>query len=149
MDFPAKPAVSAAAPAGLAEALGATPMSVASNRMDYLVELADATAVRKLSPDLRALKAVAARGIIVTARSDKWEYDFISRFFAPAVGVDEDPVTGSAHCCLAPFWGGRLGKTQLVGYQASARGGRVGMVLQGDRVVLGGRAVTVMRGELV
>ena len=148
MDFPATPASQVVPPDGLIEALGVRPVSVASNRMDYLVELADEAAVRAVTPDLRALKAVRARGIIVTARSDDARYDFVSRFFAPAAGVDEDPVTGSAHCCLAPFWGARLGKTKLSGYQASARGGTVGVELRGDRVILSGHAVTVMRGEL-
>ena len=87
--------------------------------------------------------------MIVTARSDDARYDFVSRFFAPAVGVDEDPVTGSAHCCLAPFWAERLGKTKLVGYQASARGGVVGVEISGDRVLLSGNAVTVLRGTLL
>ena len=87
--------------------------------------------------------------MIVTARSDDARYDFVSRFFAPAVGVDEDPVTGSAHCCLAPFWAERLGKAKLVGYQASARGGVVGVEISGDRVLLSGNAVTVLRGTLL
>ncbi len=89
------------------------------------------------------------RGVIVTARSDTPHYDFVSRFFAPGAGIDEDPVTGSAHCCLGPFWAARLGKTDLVGYQASARGGVVRVRLEGERVKLGGQAVTVLRGELV
>jgi len=117
--------------------------------MDFLVELADEAAVRALRPDLRALRSVKARGVIVTARSQSPRFDFVSRFFAPGAGVGEDPVTGSAHCCLGPFWGSRLGKTQLTGNQASARGGVVGVRLAGDRVVLSGSAVTVMRGELV
>jgi PhzF family phenazine biosynthesis protein len=149
MDFPAKPAAQADAPEGLVEALGVRPVYVASNRMDYLVEVADEATVRAARPDLRALKAVPARGIIVTARSAAPEYDFVSRFFAPAAGVDEDPVTGSAHCCLGPFWGERLGKSSLVGYQASARGGVVGVEVKGERVVLGGSAVTVARGEMI
>jgi PhzF family phenazine biosynthesis protein len=149
MDFPAKPAAPAAAPPGLVEALGATPVAVASNRMDCLVELADEATVRSLAPDLRALRVVPARGIIVTARSDDRRYDFVSRFFAPAVGVDEDPVTGSAHCCLAPFWGAKLGRTKMVAYQASPRGGVVGVELKAERVILSGRAITVMRGELM
>ena len=117
--------------------------------MDYLVEVTDEAAVRGLRPDLRALGSVLARGIIETAASAAPPNDFVSRFFAPAVGVDEDPVTGSAHCCLAPYWGERFGKTKLLGYQASARGGVVGVELKGYRVLLTGRAVTVLRGELV
>jgi len=149
MDFPAKPSTPVEAPNGLAEAVGVQLVSIFSNRMDYLVELVDERAVRDLRPDLRALKAVRARGVIVTARSDDARYDFVSRFFAPAVGVDEDPVTGSAHCCLAPFWAERLGKAKLVGYQASARGGVVGVEISGDRVLLSGNAVTVLRGTLL
>jgi PhzF family phenazine biosynthesis protein len=149
MDFPAKPATKADAPSGFVEALGVRPIFVGSNRMDYLVEVEDEAAVRAVRPDLRALKAVAARGIIVTARSRSPEFDFVSRFFAPASGVDEDPVTGSAHCCLGPFWGERLGKNKLVGYQASARGGVVGVEVRGARVVLSGSAVTVARGEII
>jgi PhzF family phenazine biosynthesis protein len=149
MDFPSKPSTPVEAPPGLAEALGVQLVSVSSNGMDYLIELTDESAVRGLRPDLRALKAVRARGVIVTARSDDARYDFVSRFFAPAVGVDEDPVTGSAHCCLAPFWAERLGKTKLVGYQASARGGVVGVEVLGDRVLLNGNAVTVLRGMLL
>jgi predicted PhzF superfamily epimerase YddE/YHI9 len=105
--------------------------------------------VRGLRPDLRALAAVPVRGIIVTARSAVPAFDFVSRFFAPASGVPEDPVTGSAHCCLGPFWAGRLGKDELRAYQASARGGVVGVRVAGQRVYLRGRAVTVLRGELL
>jgi predicted PhzF superfamily epimerase YddE/YHI9 len=89
------------------------------------------------------------RGVIVTSRSRSSDYDFISRFFAPAVGVDEDPVTGSAHCCLGPYWGGKLGKKTLRAYQASSRGGILRVGLQGDRILIGGQAVTVLRAELV
>src|SRR6185503_7000829 len=105
--------------------------------------------VRALAPDIAALKKLPVRGVIITARSEDARFDFVSRFFAPAAGVDEDPVTGSAHCTLAPFWAARLEKDAMVGWQASARGGRVAVVLRGDRVGLGGRAVTVLRGELV
>lgn len=148
MDFPAAPATSLDPPAGLAEGLGATPVWVGANRFDYLVELADAAAVRVLAPDLDRLRAFPVRGVIVTAVGGV-EADFISRFFAPAVGVDEDPVTGSAHCCLGPYWSERLGRADLVGYQASARGGHVGVHVAGARVVLSGRAVTVLSGELL
>jgi predicted PhzF superfamily epimerase YddE/YHI9 len=92
---------------------------------------------------------VPTRGVIVTSRSASPESDFVSRFFAPAAGIPEDPVTGSAHCCLGPYWAERLGKDELVGYQASARGGIVRVRLAGDRVKLLGQAVTVIRGELV
>jgi PhzF family phenazine biosynthesis protein len=149
MDFPAEPAVAAAAPPGLLEALGAEAIFVGKNRMDYLVELAAAEAVRRLAPDMAALRQVEARGIIVTAESDGPGCDFVSRFFAPRVGVDEDPVTGSAHCCLAPYWQAKLGKAELVGHQVSRRGGVVGVKPRGQRVLISGRAVTVLRGELV
>ena len=148
MDFPAMAAAEADAPPGLLEALGVRAIFLGSNGMDYLVEVENEASVRAVRPDLRALRAVRARGVIVTARSDAPPYDFVSRFFAPAAGVDEDPVTGSAHCCLGPYWGARLRKAKLLGYQASARGGAVGVEVRGNRVLLSGRAVTVMRGEL-
>src|SRR5207247_466425 len=106
-----------AAPAALAEALGITPKYVGKNRFDYLVEAGDEETVRDLKPAMVRLAAVAARGVIVTSRAADPPYDFVSRFFAPAAGIDEDPVTGSAHCCLGPYWGGRLGKVDLIGYQ--------------------------------
>jgi PhzF family phenazine biosynthesis protein len=149
MDFPAEPADPDPAPPGLLDALGVTAVWTGHRlRLGYrLVEVADEAAVRRAAPDIRAL-ARAARGVIVTARASSGEADFVSRFFAPAMGVDEDPVTGSAHCVLAPYWAGQLGRTELTGYQASARGGVVRVRAAGDRVILGGQAVTVMRGEL-
>ena len=149
LDFPAVPVTSEAPPPGLLEALGAPARSVSRNRADWLVELENADAVRSLKPDLHQLSRLPARGVIVTAASDDLRFDFISRFFGPGSGVPEDPVTGSAHCALAPFWAARLGRTTLTGFQASARGGVVGTVVQGDRVLLRGEAVTVMRGELL
>lgn len=149
MDFPAEPAEeSPRVPEELAEGLGASPRWCGRNRLDLLVELADEDEVRSLRPDLGRLAALGARGTIVTAAAAGGEHDFVSRYFAPGVGVPEDPVTGSAHCCLAPFWARRLGRERLVGYQASARGGTVRTVVAGDRVKLGGRAVTVLTGEL-
>ncbi len=148
MDFPAEPATPAEPPPGLAEALGARPAFVGRNRMDLLVELADAATVRRLTPRLDRLEAIDARGVIVTAPGDDDHADFVSRFFAPRVGVPEDPVTGSAHCCLGPFWQQRLGRPVLTGYQASARGGLVRVEPRGERVLLSGQAVTVLRGEL-
>ena len=149
MDFPAEPAQPAAPPDVLGPALGAGELRyVGKNRMDYLVELASAGSVRSLDPDLRLLRTIPVRGIIVTAPSDLPEYDFISRFFGPAAGVDEDPVTGSAHCCLAPYWSARLGKRELTGFQASARGGVVRVRSAGARVALCGQAVTVLEGVL-
>jgi len=149
MDFPAEPAAPADGGDVLARALGARPAYVGRNRFDYLVELDSEESVCALAPDFALLRTIDARGFIVTARSSSSDYDFISRFFAPAVGVDEDPVTGSAHCCLGPHWGARLGTTVLAGYQASRRGGVVRVVLNGDRILLCGRAVTILRGEVV
>lgn len=147
MDFPACPPDKIEAPDGLAEALGAVPAWTGRNaQTDILVLLDDPAEVRSLAPDLSALAAVDARGVCVTAADTS--YDFVSRFFGPAVGVPEDPVTGSAHCMLAPFWAERLGRTELRAHQASARGGDVGVTLNGDRVVLRGAAVTVIEGEL-
>ena len=149
MNFPAKIAAPADAPAGLAEALGVKPLFVGRSAFDYLVETDSAAAVRALKPDFTRLGELAVRGVIVTSGSDRPEFDFISRFFAPAAGVNEDPVTGSAHCTLGPFWETRLNKSEFTAYQASARGGVVKVRVAGDRVFLGGRAVTVMRGELL
>jgi PhzF family phenazine biosynthesis protein len=149
LDFPAKPGEPAEAPAELLRALGVAAKYVGRNRLDYLVEVDTETTVRRLSPDFSLLATLPVRGVIVTSPSRDPAYDFVSRFFAPGSGIDEDPVTGSAHCCLGPFWGARLGKRDLVGYQASARGGVVRVSLRGDRVLLGGKAVTVLSGELV
>jgi predicted PhzF superfamily epimerase YddE/YHI9 len=113
---------------------------------DFLVLADNEATVRALTPDFQRLGKVEARGVIVTAPAA--EFDFVSRFFGPAVGIDEDPVTGSAHCCLCPFWAERLGKLKMIGYQASARGGEVRVTLTGDRVLLAGSAVTTLRGEL-
>jgi PhzF family phenazine biosynthesis protein len=149
LDFPATIAAPAPPPTGLAEALGVKPRFVGRSRFDYLIEVDDEKTIRGLDPDLGALARVAARGVIVTSRADQsGEYDFVSRFFAPQSGVPEDPVTGSAHCALAPYWSAKLGKNELTGYQASARGGVVRVRFVGDRVHLGGQAVTVLRGEL-
>lgn len=154
MDFPSLPPREMGALPGLAAALGETPVWIGGNGADLLVELASETAVRNRCPDLVALRRLPARGIIITAaRNGKAEangpdYHFVSRFFAPSVGVDEDPVTGSAHCCLGPYWAGKLGLTTVVGYQASARGGLVEARPDGDRVHLAGQAVTVLRATL-
>jgi PhzF family phenazine biosynthesis protein len=148
LDFPSRPAAPHPAPAELLSALAVTPTWVGKNVYDYLVEVADEAAVRALDPDMLALKRLGVRGIMVTALSDSPEFDFVSRFFAPGSGVDEDPVTGSAHCCLGPYWRDRLGQETFLAYQASARGGVVRVRIAGERVVLGGQAVTVARGEL-
>lgn len=149
MNFPATREEEASAPAGLIEALGVKAKYVGKNKFDYLVEVESEGVVRAIKPDIGLLQGVAARGVIVTSLADSGEYDFVSRFFAPNAGVNEDPVTGSAHCCLSPFWSGRLGKDELVGYQASERGGVVKVRYAGDRVFLSGQAVTVLRGELL
>ena len=149
MDFPARPATPCDAPAGFLDALGTKAMFIGNNGMDFLVHAPSEETVRSLNPDFRALKAAQARGVIVTAASATAGFDFISRFFAPAVGVDEDPVTGSAHCCLAPYCSERLGRNELIGYQASKRGGNVRVIHAGDRVMLIGQAVTVMKSQLL
>jgi PhzF family phenazine biosynthesis protein len=149
LDFPAKREEPAQAPAGLAEALGVTPKYVGKNQFDYLVEVDGEVIVRRLTPNHAMLATLPVRGVIVTSRADSAGYDFVSRFFAPGSGVPEDPVTGSAHCALGPYWQSRLGKSEFVAYQASPRGGVVRVRVAGDRVKLGGRAVTVLRGELL
>ena len=149
MDFPAKPEEPAPEPAGLAQALGVKIQYLGRNQFDYLVEVASEEIVGNLKPDFTLLGTLLIRGVIVTSLSSSREYDFVSRFFAPRVGVNEDPVTGSAHCCLGPFWANRLHKNEFVAYQASARGGVIRVRVMGPRVVLGGQAVTVLRGELL
>jgi PhzF family phenazine biosynthesis protein len=149
MDFPSEPDKSTAAPADLIGALGVTALYTGRNRFDYLVEVEREEIVRNLKPDMTRLKKVDTRGVIVTSLSRSADYDFVSRFFAPAVGVDEDPVTGSAHCCLGPYWGGKLGKKALMAYQASSRGGILRVSLKDDRVLIGGQAVTVLRADLL
>jgi PhzF family phenazine biosynthesis protein len=150
LDFPAKIAVAAPAPQELLPALGIAEMKfVGRNAFDYLVEVDSEETVRALSPDFTALRKLPVRGVIVTARSSSPGFDFVSRFFAPGAGVDEDPVTGSAHTALGPYWAGILGKSELTAFQASARGGVVKVQVRGERVLLGGQAVTVMVGELV
>lgn len=161
MDFPSEPPEAVQAPQELLEGLGLIPRYVGRNRMDFIVEVDHADTVRSLKPDFALLRRLEARGVVVTsrwseagmgeeagARGDEARYDMVSRAFYPAVGIDEDPVTGSAHCALAPYWGRRLRRTELTGYQASARGGEVGMRLEGDRVLLSGHSVTVLSGSL-
>lgn len=149
IELPALPAQPAPEPPGLARALGVQPRLVARNRFDLLVLLDRESEVRALAPDLQALAELDEEGVIVTALAEGTEADFVSRTFYPKVGIPEDPVSGASHCCLGPFWGARLGRTELVGYQASARGGRVRVHLVGDRVILGGQATTVLKGELL
>lgn len=149
LDFPCTPPAPAPAHHDLAPGLGIEPRWVGRTTWDVFVEAGSAEEVRALAPDMDLLRRVPARGIIVTAAGDQEGVDFISRFFGPAVGVPEDPVTGSAHCALAPFWEARLGRPRMTGYQASARGGTVRVERRGDRVLLAGRAVTVVMGKLV
>ncbi len=149
LDFPATPPNSVAIPPALSEALGAEPSYVGKSCFDYLAVFDSAEDVRTLKPDFRKLEKIPVRGVIVTAAADDPRFDFVSRFFAPALGVDEDPVCGSAHCCLTPYWAERLNKTDLMAHQVSARGGVLRLRLNGDRVILGGQAVTVWRGELL
>ena len=151
LDFPAKPEKAATEPQPvLVESLGVTPLYIGKSQLDYLVAFESEEAVRNIQPDFAQLATLPARGVIVTAVADATsEYDFVSRFFCPSVGINEDPVTGSAHCVLAPYWTNRLGRKQLTGYQASTRGGIVRVRCDGDRVHLGGQAVTVLQGELL
>jgi PhzF family phenazine biosynthesis protein len=150
LDFPAQPAHRTDVAIGLEPALGVDVDEAWTNDVDLLVEVPAAADVLAVAPDLDALRRLPYRGVVITARADTGaDHDFVSRFFGPRVGVDEDPVTGSAHCCLGPFWQARLNRSDLVGYQASRRGGAVGVRMEGDRVHLIGQAVTVLRGELI
>jgi PhzF family phenazine biosynthesis protein len=146
LDFPSDPPEPSALPDGMVEALGAAPRNTARARVGSFVEVATEDEVRALQPDLRRLAHLES--VVVTSAAAGPSHDFVSRYFAPRYGIDEDPVTGSAHCALAPYWTERLGRDELVGYQASARGGTVGVRLRDGRVLLGGRAVTVARGQL-
>jgi predicted PhzF superfamily epimerase YddE/YHI9 len=147
MDFPVRGSESVAAPRGLAEALGVRPIEVRVNEFNYLVVLEGAPMLRALAPDMAALARLDRDGVIVTAPGEGG-YDFISRYFAPAKGIPEDPVTGSAHCMLAPFWAGKLGKSAFRAFQASPRGGEVICRLVGDRVELEGGCVFYMEGQV-
>ncbi len=149
LDFPAEPETQADFPQDVFKAFGARASYVGQNRFDFLLEFESAETVRKMAPNFSLLSNIAGRGFIVTSRADTGQYDFISRFFAPAAGINEDPVTGSAHCCLGPYWAEKLGKNELTALQASARGGVVKVRVAGDRVFLLGQAVTVMRATLL
>ena len=149
LDFPATRLEPVAPPQGLLEALGTSTSYVGKNAFDYLVEVESERVLRSLAPDSARLKTFPVRGVIVTAKADESRFDFVSRFFAPAAGVNEDPVTGSAHCALAPYWSAKLQKLELVGYQASTRGGVVRVKVAGERVLMSGGACTVVRGELL
>jgi PhzF family phenazine biosynthesis protein len=150
LDFPATPAPETAPPEGLAEALGTAVQFVGQSAFDYLVEVDSEETVRGLAPDLTALSGISSRGFLVTARAGAGSrFDFVSRCFFPDFGIPEDPVTGSAHCALGPHWAARLNKTEMLAFQASARGGTVRVRIADDRVILGGQAVTVLRSELL
>ena len=148
LDFPSEPAEPIAQMVELTLALGEQPVSLGRNRFDLIAEFDSEERVRALRPDFGLLGKIPARGLIVTAPAADGPFDFVSRFFAPAVGVNEDPVCGSAHCCLGPFWAAKLNKSELVGFQCSSRGGIVGVRVQGKRVALSGTAVTVLAGQL-
>jgi predicted PhzF superfamily epimerase YddE/YHI9 len=150
LDFPSTPATAREAPPGFLEALNVRPHFLGKSKLDNLLVVESAEVVRTLKPDFLKLKSMlGARGVIVSSLSDDPRYDFISRYFAPGLGIDEDPVTGSAHCTLAPYWAQQLNKASMIGYQASLRGGTVYADLAKDRVLLRGQAVTVIKGELL
>jgi predicted PhzF superfamily epimerase YddE/YHI9 len=149
LNFPALVERQTTLPAGILEGLGTTPTYTGKNPLDYLVEVESESVVRNLKPNFDLLAKAGARGVIVTSRSTTKGFDFISRFVAPGAGIDEDPVTGSSHCCLGPYWQSKLKKDSLVGYQASPRGGIVSVRVEGERVILGGKARTFFKGEMV
>lgn len=148
LDFPATPPAACALEPAVLAAVGVEAVYVGCSKFDTLIEAGGPEQVRRMAPDMGVLRSLGGRGVIVTSRGDIPGVDFISRFFAPAAGIDEDPVTGSAHCCLGPYWAEKLGKNELAAYQASPRGGNVRVRVEGERVMLGGQAVTVLRGEL-
>ncbi len=148
LDFPATPPSPVEPPAVLLDAIGIRPSYIGKTRFDYFLEADSGAAVRRLRPDFRRLRAIDIRGVIVTAPSDDAGFDFVSRFFCPGAGIDEDPATGSAHCALGPFWAERLGRRSLAGLQVSARGGVIRVEVGTERVQLIGQAVTVWRGTL-
>lgn len=149
LDFPSEPEDEIDAPEKLSDALGISPNYVGKNRFDYLIEIESEESIRNLTPNFTVLRTIDSRGFIVTSVADSPEFDFVSRFFAPSFGINEDPVTGSAHCCLGPFWQKKLGKNEFTAYQASARGGIIKVHVAGERVLLAGQAFTVMRGTLI
>jgi PhzF family phenazine biosynthesis protein len=150
LNFPAEPPAPSVAPPQLTKALGnLRPIAIYRNRFDYIAELASETEVRELKPDFRALSELPSRGLLVTSQSDNPEFDFVARCFFSPVGVDEDPVTGSAYCALAPYWRDKLGKSTLTAKQLSARGGILKLQTANDRVLIQGQAVIVIKGLLV
>jgi len=147
LDFPVTLEKETEAPAELISSLGVEPIYVGKNIFDYLIEVESEDIVKNIRPDFIKLMKVPMRGVIVTAKSE--EYDFVSRFFAPGIGIFEDPVTGSAHCCLGPYWMKKLKKDTFTAYQASERGGILKVQIAGERVLISGKAVTVMEGQLL
>jgi PhzF family phenazine biosynthesis protein len=148
LDFPALPAEPIGVPDELAEALGTQPLHAGRSKFDYLIELDSEKTLLALRPDFNALRATGSRGVIVTSRGEGSGYDCVSRFFAPGAGIDEDPVTGSAHCVIGPWWSEKLGKRELRAFQASARGGALRVRVAGERVRIAGNAVTVLEAVL-
>ncbi len=148
MDFPSAPAAPAELPSELLAALGVSATAALQSGSKHLIVVDREDMVRRLQPDFAALRRLPGRGVMVTSQAESAGFDFVSRYFAPWVGIDEDPVTGSAHCILGPYWAEKLGKSNLRAYQASARGGVVNVRPQGDRVFLGGQAVTIFSGKL-
>jgi len=148
MDFPAQTASPVGEPPELTTALALSPVYIGKNQDDLLVILDTETQVRECQPNFKLLSTLPVRGIIVSARADDERYDFVSRFFAPAAGIDEDPVTGSAHCCLAPYWQQQTGKSQMLGLQVSKRSGEVSVRIKENRIFLAGQAITILKGEL-
>lgn len=148
LNFPIEPDSETIPPNGLLESLGVQAKYIGKNRFDYIVEVSSEEEVRNLKPDFNGLSKIPCRGVIVTSISTSKEYDFVSRFFCPGVGVNEDPVTGSAHCCLAPYWKNRLNNNHFIASQVSERGGILTVRLEDQRVYIGGQAVTVLKAEL-
>ena len=149
LNFPKATIEPANPPDGMLTALGVAAIFVGHDGTDYLVEVENENTLREMQPDFGRLERVSSRGVIVTAHSNDSKYDFVSRFFGPQVGIPEDPVTGSAHCALAPYWAGKLGKVSFLAYQASARGGELRVRIDGERVIIGGKAVTTIAGSLM
>lgn len=149
LNFPATPVMEVSAPDVLTMALGVKTQYIGKTQFDYIVEVASEETVKNLVPDFDALCRIETRGVIVTSEATSDEFDFVSRFFCPAIGIKEDPVTGSAHCCLGPYWAEKLNRKELVAYQASERGGIIRIRVDKDRVYLSGQALTIIKGELV
>lgn len=147
LNFPATPEKEVEAPVELINALNINPVYIGKNIFDYIIEVETEDIVRNLKPDFTKLMKIDMRGVIITSRST--DYDFVSRFFAPEIGIFEDPVTGSSHCCLGPYWKDRLGKNEFIAYQASSRGGVLRVQVDDDRVLISGKAVTVLEGEII